>query len=310
LLYAVACTTGLRKRELASLQVRHLDLEQGGLNLEAAWTKNRKEGFQPLPVGLQGPLSEVCSGKALDEALLTVPSHTARSLDRDLEAAGIPKVTDEGKVDFHALRVTYTTLIIESGATVKEAQSLLRHATPDLTMNVYARTRPERMREVANEVGNAVQIGRKCAASVQRAVVGARTDAVNPSQATNLQTLNEPEGSGFDSRRLHHFSPLSKGEIVAPSRCCASIVFLEGENLSQSCSVKSASRSSRVLAYTFIVRIGVECLAKVWVSLTVAPSSRTWLTYATLQAWKSTLPDEVFLGIPAAFKSLSNSLAV
>ena len=203
LLYAVACATGLRKKELASLQVRHLDLDQRGLVLEAAWTKNRKEGFQPLPYGLLGPRCEATVGKASDEALLDVPSHTARSLDRELKAAGITKVTEKGKIDFHALRVTYTTLVIEAGATVKEAQTLLRHSTPQLTMNTYARTRPDRMREVADEVGNAVQIDCNRATSVQRAVVGARADRVNPSEAMDLQSSKGPGGRGFDSRRLH-----------------------------------------------------------------------------------------------------------
>ena len=35
-------------------------------------------------------------------------------------------MTDEGKLDFHALRTTFTTLVLESGATVKEMQTLCR----------------------------------------------------------------------------------------------------------------------------------------------------------------------------------------
>ena len=42
-------------------------------------------------------------------------------------------------VDFHALRTTYITLVVKSGASVKEAQELARHSDPKLTMNVYTK---------------------------------------------------------------------------------------------------------------------------------------------------------------------------
>jgi len=71
--------------------------------------------------------------------------------------AGIPRRIDGlGKVDFHACRVAYTTLVVESGANVKEAQELLRHSTPQLTMEAYARGRSERLGRVADSVGQMV----------------------------------------------------------------------------------------------------------------------------------------------------------
>ena len=42
-------------------------------------------------------------------------------------------------VDFHALRATYITMLVRSGASVKEAQELARHSDPKLTMNVYTK---------------------------------------------------------------------------------------------------------------------------------------------------------------------------
>lgn len=143
--YEVALASGLRAGELRALRVKHLNVPRCGLYLEAAWTKNRKPGFQPLPAALVARLSEASADKALDDALLYVPSHPARELDKDLEAAAIPKWTPEGKVDFHALRVAYTTLLLEAGANVKEAQVLVRHSTPGLTMDKYARARMDRL---------------------------------------------------------------------------------------------------------------------------------------------------------------------
>jgi integrase len=39
--------------------------------------------------------------------------------------------------DFHALRHTFITSIMKSGINPKTAQSLVRHCTIDMTMNVY-----------------------------------------------------------------------------------------------------------------------------------------------------------------------------
>jgi len=59
--------------------------------------------------GRESPLDDIFN------PLLYVPSHPARELDKDLETAGIPKHTPEGKVDFHACRVAYISLLFEAG---------------------------------------------------------------------------------------------------------------------------------------------------------------------------------------------------
>ena len=69
---------------------------------------------------------------------------------KDLITAGIPKCTEEGKIAFHALRTSFVTLAFEAGANHKEAQQLARHSTPELTANIYGRTRNERLIEVTD----------------------------------------------------------------------------------------------------------------------------------------------------------------
>ena len=91
-----------------------------------------------------------------DNALLYVPSHPAREMDKDLKAVGIAKETCDGKLDFHALRTGYITLAFEAGATSKEAQTLARHSSAHLTENVYARTRDERLSEITENIGKIV----------------------------------------------------------------------------------------------------------------------------------------------------------
>ena len=111
---------------------------------------------QPLPQGLAEKLAAFSAGKPGDTPLLDVPSKPYVRVYRALKRAGIPKWGPGGKVDFHALRTAYTTLAIEAGANVKEAQELARHSTPDLTMNVHGRARLGRLQELAESVGRTV----------------------------------------------------------------------------------------------------------------------------------------------------------
>ena len=57
----------------------------------------------------------------------------------DLKAAGIEPETDSGVIDFHALRTTYVSHLVSSGASVKTSQVLARHSSPVLTIGVYAK---------------------------------------------------------------------------------------------------------------------------------------------------------------------------
>ena len=159
LTYEVAFASGLRAGELRALRARHLDVDGGGVRLEAAWTKNRKASFQPLPAWLVQRLGATVEGKAADGRLLYVPSHPARDFDEDLRRASIAKTSPEGKLDFHACRVAYVSWVVEAGATLKEAQALARHASPEMTMNTYARTRSERLVEVTEIVGRNLRAG-------------------------------------------------------------------------------------------------------------------------------------------------------
>src|SRR5581483_11526269 len=127
---------------------KHLDVERCGIILDrlftesrrdASLTKSRKGGFQPLPMWLVAKLAGIAKNKAPNDLLLHVTKHPHRPFDADLKRAGIPKWAPGGKLDFHALRVAYTTMIFEAGANPKEAQKLARHSTAELTMKIYAR---------------------------------------------------------------------------------------------------------------------------------------------------------------------------
>jgi hypothetical protein len=199
----VAFSSGLRAGELAALTPAHMDVPRGGLRLEASWTKNRRDGFQPLPRGILELLAETARGKASNDHLLDVPTHPAREFQKDLEKAGIPKyIQGLGKLDFHAARVVYTTLIIEAGATVKEAQTLLRHSTPEMTMNIYARTRDSRLAEVAENVG--------------RTILGQNLTPTSPQWAQSTHPAKVI--SAYTTNELRQQNVVEAGGIEPPSR--------------------------------------------------------------------------------------------
>jgi hypothetical protein len=143
-------------------------------------------------------LSEKSDGKAKNDPLLYVPSHPGRDLEVDLKAAGIPKHTEDGKIDFHALRVAYVSFVLEAGASAKEAQTLARHSTPDLTMNVYARARDTRLSEVAEKVGEQVRPGQNDDTSTGQIQVTGRSrqrrpNRKSPQKPSNTNSLVQKE---------------------------------------------------------------------------------------------------------------------
>ena len=81
---------------------------------------------------------------------------------------------------------------------MKEGQTLARHATPDLTLNVYAKTRQERLQEVTEKVAAAVLSGRKRALCVHRLAVGSEMQIGTYCGATGSDTQVMVEDRGFE----------------------------------------------------------------------------------------------------------------
>ncbi len=144
MLYSVAGYTGLRASELASLMPESFDLdpEPPTVTVQAAYSKHRRQDVLPLHPSLVALLRPWLASKPADQPVW--PGNWAKGkeagamLKHDLKAAGIPYVDESGRYgDFHALRHTFITNMVKSGISPKAAQSLARHSTIDLTMNVY-----------------------------------------------------------------------------------------------------------------------------------------------------------------------------
>jgi integrase len=80
--------------------------------------------------------------------VVKLPDHPALKLQKTLEVAGIPYRDEAGRyADFHALRHTCLTMVARAGCDLKTLQSIARHSTVSLTMNIYVH--PDREREAA-----------------------------------------------------------------------------------------------------------------------------------------------------------------
>ncbi len=139
-LYVLAACTGLRRGELAKLQWRDVQLEgdKPAVHARASTTKNGRKASLPLhPEAVEALRSLVKAGQEpLDKVFGHLPRIKRYRLD--LEAAGIPYTDGQGRVfDFHALRVTFATLLAKNGASARDTMELMRHSDMRLTTHVY-----------------------------------------------------------------------------------------------------------------------------------------------------------------------------
>lgn len=142
LIYKTLLTTAARWGELRAVTVADAVLEGDAphLVLKATATKNRKADTVPLTRELAADLKFWIrdSGRIGKAPLFDMPESGLRVFDKDLAAAKIPKTTDEGVADVHALRHTAATRLARAGTPVAVAQRILRHSDPKLTMTLYS----------------------------------------------------------------------------------------------------------------------------------------------------------------------------
>ena len=112
--------------------------------------------------------------------------------------ASIPKQTVGGKLDFHALRVAYVKLILESDADVKDAQTLARHATPEMTLGVYGRTREGRLQAIIERVGTRLRLAPNRGSTVHSLAVGEYAHTINTENITPYSSPNSMELRGIE----------------------------------------------------------------------------------------------------------------
>jgi integrase len=141
--YRIAYGTGFRAKELRSLTPEQFRLNDDAptVTCSAAYTKNREKATQPIQAGLALIIRPWLATKPAKARIFGhMGVRTPDMLKFDLDVAGVPYETPEGKFDFHASRVTYISNLVSGGASVKTCQVLARHSDPSLTIAIYAKT--------------------------------------------------------------------------------------------------------------------------------------------------------------------------
>ena len=118
------------------------------MTVVAACSKNRRQAVLPIRQDLAAELERWSRerGDERDARVWAIPPtgksgyRTAAMLKRDLQAAGIAYQDEDGKfADFHSLRCTYVTWLLQKGASEHHVRKLARHSTLDLTVNTYSK---------------------------------------------------------------------------------------------------------------------------------------------------------------------------
>lgn len=147
-LWRLAIETGFRAEEIRTLTVGRFALDglEPTVTVTASYAKNGRTAVQPISVEFAAHLKPLIAGRAADMIAIHVPEKTAKLLRHDLAVAGISVETPEGIVDFHALRHSFITAMVDRGVKPKVAQVLARHSSVQLTLGRYAHAAREDIR--------------------------------------------------------------------------------------------------------------------------------------------------------------------
>ena len=153
--YLLAVSTGFRRKEIATLTVGqlHLDETPPHLALGSIIAKNARETDLPLRDDVIEKLREYLAdyparfgqlseqgdtrGMKLDAKLFDV-APTINIYNADIQAAGIAKLDARGRVtDIHGFRHTFGTHMSAAGVHPRITMAAMRHSRIELTMNLY-----------------------------------------------------------------------------------------------------------------------------------------------------------------------------
>lgn len=127
--YQFAVYSGLRRGEVAVLRWEWID--ESGL-----WLPESKNGDE-VRLPLHPVLVDWCR-KHRGSGLVFPVMPRAETVNRDVAAAGVTSPDARGRhYDFHSLRYTTATLLIQAGVPLTVVQKILRHSDPKLTASLY-----------------------------------------------------------------------------------------------------------------------------------------------------------------------------
>lgn len=148
LLYRVAFRSLLRRRALRELTKAdcHLDGPEPFLSVRPETDKTGRSRAIPIPLDLAQELSHHIAKHAPKGSVWPFKDCLAEMMRTDLRAAGIPPQTDEGVVDFHALRHSGATDCVKKGVQLDVVAKIGGWASTQLIYKTYGHYSTEHLR--------------------------------------------------------------------------------------------------------------------------------------------------------------------
>lgn len=167
--------TGLRIGEALSLRCGDVDLGRNRINVLRTQSvdvdshivetlpKGNRTRFVPIPSQLLPRIKDLLDGHGPEDYLLRGPRGGRQTTTNWRNRVWAPALRDAGMQDIeglviHSLCHTYASLAIKAGADVKTLQAVLGHASATETLDTYADLWPNRTGEVAEVIGQDIQI--------------------------------------------------------------------------------------------------------------------------------------------------------
>lgn len=147
-LYLLAGTTGLRRKELLNLTWDDIKLtgDNNFVRVRASIAKNSKEACQLIANTLVKLLKALRSHQRPENSdrvfrAFAMSINTAELIRCDLKVAELPLYDrEDNEIVFHSLRNSFISFLANSNTPAKVIQKMARHSDPRLTFNTYART--------------------------------------------------------------------------------------------------------------------------------------------------------------------------
>ena len=138
LIYRLSVETALRYNEVKTLKVSDFDFVNNTVQIQDGNEKARRGAVLPLRKSTADRIKDFLRNKTPQSAAFILKKGYLM-IKTDLETAGIEYQDDSGRfADWHSLRHTACSLMIQTGANVKTIQTLMRHSTADLTLSKYS----------------------------------------------------------------------------------------------------------------------------------------------------------------------------
>lgn len=135
---------GLRVSEICKLKIEDLDLDKATCFVHQG--KGDRDRIVPIPARIVEPLRAWIAGRT-EGVLLGLTIRTAQVAIEQLgRKANLPR-----RLKPHTLRHTFATRLLEKGASIREVQELLGHASV-ATTEIYTHTAPDRLRSAVERL--------------------------------------------------------------------------------------------------------------------------------------------------------------